>query len=101
MSSLSRRRFLPVTGGAVALATLPRGPWLSGQAAGRRVVLFQGDSITDAGRDRSVARPNVAGGPGTGDPLLIAAHAPPEQPTRDLQFFNPGRGGNTGPPLPA
>jgi len=101
MSGLSRRRFLAVTGSAVALGTLPRGPWLSGPAPVRRVVLFQGDSITDAGRDRSVAGPNVATGLGTGYPLLIAAETLASQPTRELLFYNRGVSGNTVPDLQA
>lgn len=102
MTDVSRRGFLTVAAGAVAtIATLPRGPWLSGQASGRRVVLFQGDSITDAGRDRTVAGPNVAAGLGTGYPLLIAARALAEQPMRDLSFYNRGVSGNTVPDLQA
>jgi lysophospholipase L1-like esterase len=65
------------------------------------VVLFQGDSITDAGRDRSVAAPNVAGGLGTGYPLLIAASVLAAQPTRELLFYNRGVSGNTVPDLQA
>ena len=39
------------------------------------VILFQGDSITDSGRNRDVAEPNVPGALGTGYPLLVAAAA--------------------------
>ena len=93
--TLSRRRFLTLSGGALALAATPGALRLTGQASGRRVVLFQGDSITDAGRDRNVAGPNLAAGLGTGYPLLIAARALAEQPTRDLLFYNRGVSGNT------
>ena len=99
--TLSRRRFLTLSGGALTLAATPGALRLTRQASGRRVVLFQGDSITDAGRDRGVAGPNVAAGLGTGYPLLIAARALAEQPARDLQFYNRGVSGNTVPDLQA
>lgn len=98
---VSRRRFLTLTGGALAFAALPRGPSVREPAPSRRVVLFQGDSITDAGRDRAVADPNVASGLGTGYPLLIAADLLAAQPERDLLFYNRGVSGNTVPDLQA
>jgi len=97
----SRRQFLTVTGSALAVAALPWKPRLGVQAASRRVVLFQGDSITDAGRDRTVAGPNTAAGLGTGYPLLIAADTLAAQPTRELLFYNRGVSGNTVPDLQA
>ena len=99
--TLSRRRFLTLSGGALALAATPGALRLTGQASGRRVVLFQGDSITDAGRDRSVSGPNVAAGLGTGYPLLIAADRLAAEPARDFQFYNRGVSGNTVPDLQA
>lgn len=99
--SVSRRRFLAVTGGAVALATLPLDPWIPVPRSERRVVLFQGDSITDAGRDRGVAGPNIPAGLGTGYPLLIAADTLAAQPERELLFYNRGVSGNTVPDLQA
>lgn len=101
MSDLSRRRFLATSGGLVGLAALPGSLRINPPGAGRRVVLFQGDSITDAGRDRTVAGPNVAAGLGTGYPLLITAQASAAQPTRDLLFYNRGVSGNTVPDLQA
>ncbi len=101
MTDVPRRRFLEMAGGAATLAAVPRGLWIAVQGSGRRVVLFQGDSITDAGRDRNVAGPNVAAGLGTGYPLLIAAETLASQPTRDLLFYNRGVSGNTVPDLQA
>jgi lysophospholipase L1-like esterase len=101
LSHVSRRRFLTLAGGAAALATLPRWLTIPEHGPGRRVVLFQGDSITDAGRDRGVAGPNVAAGLGTGYPLLIAARALADRPTRELLFYNRGVSGNTVPDLQA
>ena len=65
------------------------------------VVLFQGDSITDAGRDRAAADPNVARGLGSGYPLLVASAALAAHPDRDLRFYNRGVSGNKVPDLAA
>ena len=58
----------------------------------QEVILFQGDSITDAGRDRNAAGPN--NGLGTGYALFIAALVRAQQPTANVQFFNRGVSGN-------
>jgi lysophospholipase L1-like esterase len=63
------------------------------------VVLFQGDSVTDCGRDRAVADPNAAGPLGTGYPLLIASAELAAQPQRGLKFYNRGISGNKIPDL--
>src|SRR5206468_3350328 len=65
------------------------------------VVLFQGDSITDAGRDRGVADPNSASALGSGYPLLVAAAALAAHPDRGLRFYNRGISGNKVPDLAA
>ena len=65
------------------------------------VVLFQGDSITDAGRDRAAADPNVARGLGSGYPLLVASAALAAHPDRGLRFYNRGISGNKVPDLAA
>lgn len=59
------------------------------------VLLFQGDSITDAGRNRSSTAANSAGALGSGYPMLLAATLRDRQPERDLQIFNRGISGNT------
>lgn len=63
-------------------------------------VLFQGDSITDYGRDRS-SEPNQAPGLGEGYPLLVAARGLLSDPREGLRFFNRGVSGNTVPDLQA
>jgi lysophospholipase L1-like esterase len=65
------------------------------------VILFQGDSITDCGRDRAVVGPNRADGFGTGYPLLIAARLLSEHPDAGLSIFNRGVSGNMVPDLAA
>jgi lysophospholipase L1-like esterase len=59
------------------------------------VVLFQGDSITDAGRDRKREdRANDARALGRGYALLAAAHLLAECGKADLKIYNRGISGN-------
>jgi len=100
---VTRREFVTTTAGAVAGAAL----WPAGAAAHHApagiadgtVLLFQGDSITDAGRDRGVADPNAARALGSGYPLLVAAAALAAHPDRSLRFYNRGVSGNKVPDL--
>src|SRR2546428_13665847 len=77
---LGRREFVTaasaIAGAALlpAVATANRRP---ARPADGTVVLFQGDSITHAGRDRNSAAANVAGGLGPGwPPVMSPAPAP-------------------------
>ena len=75
-----------------------------GQSAGSGlkrggVILFQGDSITDAGRDKRRQSPNNSGGLGRGYPNLIAAYLLARQPALELQVHNRGISGNKVPDL--
>jgi lysophospholipase L1-like esterase len=99
MEALSRRDFLAATGGAAAALAL-RSP-SGGQAPTGPVILFQGDSITDWGRDRAATGANLSSGLGGGYPLLITASELFEHPDRGLRFFNRGVSGNTVPDLDA
>lgn len=63
------------------------------------VVLFQGDSITDAGRDRNAANPNHPGGLGRGYPFLIAGGLLRDHAASGLRVFNRGISGNKVPDL--
>jgi lysophospholipase L1-like esterase len=65
------------------------------------VLLFQGDSITDCGRNRTIATANAASALGTGYPLLLAGMLRERYPDRDLQVFNRGVSGNVVPDLQA
>lgn len=58
------------------------------------VILFQGDSITDAGRSRSAIGPNSPLGMGSGYPRLITDHLQKRFPDRYLQFYNRGISGD-------
>ena len=103
MRDISRREFVAATGTAAALAAAPA-LWPEPRRAvppEGRVVLFQGDSITDCGRDRVVAEPNQAAALGRGYPFLVAAHALSARPAAGLRFLNRGVSGNTVPDLAA
>jgi len=58
------------------------------------VILFQGDSITDAGRKRDVPDPNNQGALGGGYALLAAADLLNTFPTKNLTIYNKGISGN-------
>jgi lysophospholipase L1-like esterase len=97
VSFLSRREFLAAATSAVALACAGR---RTGAPTGS-VVVFQGDSITDGGRDRTVLGPNIEPGFGSSYAALLmrdirAAHR--EVPWR---FYNRGISGNKLPDLQA
>jgi lysophospholipase L1-like esterase len=101
---LTRRDFVTAASALASAALLPSAATADPAPAGPTdgtVVLFQGDSITDCGRDRTVAAPNAAGALGTGYPLLVAAAALAAHPDRGLRFYNRGISGNKVPDLAA
>ena len=64
------------------------------------VILFQGDSITDAGRNRRAeGRANDAGALGRGYPLFIAGSLLSQHPGRKLKIMNRGISGHKVPDL--
>lgn len=101
----TRRDFMTTAAAAAAgLAVWPGAGAAEARSGAREdgtVVLFQGDSITDGGRNRSATGPNNSGGLGTGYPVLIASAALLEHPDRDLKFYNRGISGNRVPDLDA
>jgi len=58
------------------------------------VLLFQGDSITDAGRSRTSVGPNSPDGMGFGYPRLVMESILEKFPDQHLQFYNRGISGN-------
>jgi len=58
------------------------------------VILFQGDSITDAGRDHEEVRANTRLGMGTGYALIAGSALLGQHPSLDLQVYNRGIGGD-------
>lgn len=91
---MNRRDFL-ATSAAVAATTA----WQAPSPKKATTVLFQGDSITDCGRDRNSKDANSSGALGTGYPLLVTAAALAAHPDRGLKFFNRGISGNKVPDL--
>lgn len=108
---LSRRQFVTIAGASIAAAacsvhvaanTAAAQPAAARLAPSARTILFQGDSITDAGRDRkTAAQPNAASALGNGYPLLVASALLDEQPEHGWRFFNRGVSGNKVPDLDA
>src|SRR6267378_5559347 len=94
-NDLTRRDFIAAT--TTALMASARRPAAASPAG--TVVLFQGDAITDSGRNGAAAEANTAGALGTGYPLLVAAAALAAHPDRGLRFFNRGISGNKVPDL--
>jgi len=97
--TITRRTFV-AGAAAVAAAHHER---LINEVLGRRttrqspggVLLFQGDSITDCGRNRRSTAANDPGGLGTGYPLLLASEVRNRRTDRDYQVYNRGVSGNT------
>lgn len=58
------------------------------------VILFQGNSITDAGRERSAAGPNSAAGLGQGYAGMVARELLDRRAEDRLQFYNRGISGD-------
>ncbi len=105
--NLSRRNFFVKSAvGAAALASIPS--IISASIPGkiekkgskysifgnRNTILFQGDSITDAGRDKEKELPNNARSFGLGYAFLAASDLLKEMPEKDLSIYNRGISGN-------
>ena len=96
---MSRRDFVAAAATAAAASQLPIGAVTNQAPANGTVVLFQGDSITDAGRNRASADANSAGALGSGYPLLVASAVLAARPGGALRFYNRGISGNKVPDL--
>lgn len=91
---MNRRDFLATSAALAATAG-----WQAPSAKKATVVLFQGDSITDCGRDRNSKDANTAGALGNGYALFAAAASLAARPDKALKFFNRGISGNKVPDL--
>jgi lysophospholipase L1-like esterase len=96
---LTRREFVLTASAALGLALIGGASAASAQPRIGQTILFQGDSITDASRNRTVLEPNVARALGTGYPLLIASDLLLGKPDRGYRFINRGISGNKVPDL--
>ncbi|HEY3219922.1 MAG TPA: GDSL-type esterase/lipase family protein [Gemmatimonadales bacterium] len=98
-NDISRRDFLAATATMAAVSQLPIGAVTNQAPSKGTVVLFQGDSITDTGRNRASADANSAGALGNGYPLLVASAVLAARATSGLRFYNRGISGNKVPDL--
>ncbi|MDB5140828.1 MAG: lysophospholipase [Mucilaginibacter sp.] len=104
MKSTTNRRNFIKNAGVGALATMALPQIVSATIAGEKnkkiklnqndVILFQGDSITDWGRDHAKSAPNETGALGTGYVLLTAGQLLLQNPGKALQIYNKGISGN-------
>jgi lysophospholipase L1-like esterase len=104
--SLNRRRFFTASGVALGAAALGGLAAPAAQAADSwpppshslikdgQTILFQGDSITDFGRDKSNAAPNNQPALGTGYAWLAGVELLVDHPASKLSVFNRGISGN-------
>ncbi|MCE4565390.1 SGNH/GDSL hydrolase family protein [Maribellus sp. CM-23] len=100
--NLSRRNFLlKSSAGAAALASIPGivsaaipGEKKAGLFKKDDVVLFQGDSITDAGREKAKELPNNGSSFGGGYAFLTASYLLNAMPENNLTIYNRGISGN-------
>ncbi len=105
--NFSRRHFITRSAvGAAALASIPaivNNAFGSTSVAGKskykifengNTVLFQGDSITDAGREKQKELPNNPRSFGLGYAFLAASYLLNELPEKDLIIYNRGISGN-------
>lgn len=91
-SFIKNAALLPVT--LAASASGPHLKGLTGDVPDQLTVLFQGDSITDAGRDRASTEANAYHHMGVGYALLTSAMILGNHPGTDLKSYNRGISGN-------
>lgn len=96
---VTRRDFIAATTVLAGAAHWPKGATSTPLPSPGPVVLFQGDSVTDCGRDRAAAEPNAASALGAGYPLFAASASLAAHPDRGLRFYNRGVSGNKVPDL--
>jgi lysophospholipase L1-like esterase len=103
MNLFNRRKFISTAAvGTVASLTIPEivsaamPDSLSGAISLKKdaVILFQGDSITDAGRNKTDITPNSQPMLGTGYALIAASTMLLNNPDKGLQIYNKGISGN-------
>lgn len=100
MESTNRRNFLKI--GGASLATVISVPLLARTIKQKNkknipenlTILMQGDSITDAGRDKAKYYANDAGGMGRGYVYQIVSNLLGSQPEANLHFYNRGISGH-------
>ena len=100
MSLFNRRKFLKASGlgltGAVAIPSLAKASQSDnlGKAPENLTILFQGDSITDAGRDKARYYANDTSGMGRGYVFQIVTQLLGQHPDKEWRYYNRGISGN-------
>lgn len=107
----TRRQFFTRSAAASAAMMATAGPTSAASKSGLgnrplqlkqgATVLIQGDSITDAGRNRKNTKPNDLKALGRGYAQLIAYHLLAKHPEKELKIFNRGISGHKVPDLDA
>lgn len=97
LRSVTRREFLLAATSAAALACASR----RSRAPAGSVVVFQGDSITDGGRDRTILEPNNEAAFGSSYAALLMRDIRAAHPDVPWRFYNRGISGNKLPDLQA
>ena len=102
--SLNRRNFIKTTAGVAALASIPSIISASIPSSGEKekfsilkkgnTLLFQGDSITDAGREKQKELPNNARSFGGGYAFIAASKLLNKLYEKELTIYNRGISGN-------
>lgn len=77
---------------SAAMAANPKGKKVTIEKGD--IILFQGDSITDSGRNKTNNTPNTAPHLGNGYALMAAGELLLKHPDKDLKIFNKGISGN-------
>nr|WP_294793373.1 SGNH/GDSL hydrolase family protein [uncultured Mucilaginibacter sp.] len=100
----TRRNFLKTASvGTLAAISIPQivSAAMAAEPKGKKVtiekgdiILFQGDSITDSGRNKTNNTPNAAPHLGNGYALMAAGELLLKHPHKDLKIFNKGISGN-------
>ena len=97
LRSLNRREFLLAATSVAAMACAGR----RGNAPSGSVVVFQGDSITDGGRDRAILEANNDAAFGSSYAALLMRDIRASHPDVPWRFYNRGISGNKLPDLQA
>ncbi|MCA9179623.1 MAG: lysophospholipase [Planctomycetales bacterium] len=103
-SELDRRTLLGAMAAGVAAATVAEsvsGAEPSIELKSGDTILFQGDSITDAGRSRNAGGANNGRAMGSGYPILLGSQLLKDHRDKALKVFNRGISGNKVPDLEA
>ena len=88
-------KMLALGAGATVLPSFTQAEKLTMQSRWEgKNILFQGDSITDAGRDKDNLNPNAARALGTGYSFHAASNLLRTNPQSDFQIFNRGISGH-------